>query len=892
VRPMTSDEIRRTFLDFFAQRDHLEVPSFPLIPPANDPSALFIVAGMHPLKPYFNGSEPPPAARVTDCQKVFRTPDIDKVGSTTRHLTFFEMLGNFSFGDYFKADAVRWAWELSTQGFGFAPQDIWITVFAGDQELGLGVDEEAIEAWLEVGVPRERIVECAREENFWESGPTGPCGPCSELYLDRGLAFGKADDLPGAENERFLEYWNLVFMQFDQQPAGVLTPLPARNIDTGLGLNRLAAILQGKETVFETDQFAPLISLGEELSGERYGSSFKVDRALRVLADHTRAMTFLITDGVVPSNEDRGYVLRRVMRRAIQQGRSIGLERGFLGRYAELVGELMGSAYPELREGREAVQKWASAEEEGFGRALEQGNRLLGELIARARESGAEGIAAADAFMLHDTYGFPIDLTRELVAEEGLGVDEVGYESLMEGQRRRAREAGRAGGAGAAAERLRERALELSGRAGFVSEFVGYERVEVETTVGALSRQDGHVLVKLEESPFYAVGGGQVADAGWVECLAGDCRARVEGVLRLGNDQVVALVPERGSLREGERVHAAVDRRARHATACNHTATHLLHAALRRCLGPHVHQAGSYVGADKLRFDFTHGGALTPPERAEVEELVNGWILENQPVRALSTTLEEARALGAMALFGEKYGEVVRMVEIGDGSFSRELCGGTHVRRTAEIGLFRLTAETSSAANVRRIEAVTGPVAVRGAREGLAALEAAAEALRVPGERVPDAVAELRTRVRELERAARSGGGSPGAGASAGMVDLEALAARAEEVDGARVLVAEVAAGGGKALLELSDRLKGRLGDGVIVLASPGEGRVDLIVTVAPSLVGRGLRAGQIVGEAARAVGGGGGGRDTMARAGGREVEKIAEALRVARAAVEQALRS
>ena len=637
---MTSDDIRRTFIEFFEERGHLRLPSSSLIPTGHDPSALFTVAGMHPLKPYFMGREKPPRSRVTTCQKTFRTVDIDIIGTTTRHLTFFEMLGNFSFGDYFKREATRFAWELSTQGFGFPAEKIWITVFAGDDELGIGADEEAIAAWVDIGVPRERIVECPRSENWWELPPPGPCGPCSELYLDRGLDFGKADDLPGGDNERFLEYWNLVFMQFDQNPVNVLTPLPAKNIDTGLGLNRLAAILQGKPTVFETDQFAPLIELGEELSGRRYGEDYATDRALRILADHGRAMTFLIADGLVPSNEDRGYVLRRIMRRAILQGRMLELGPGFLDVYADRVTAIMGGEYPELHEQRDTIQKWLESEEEGFGRTLEQGLKRLEELIERARETGAEGIAAADAFLLHDTYGFPIDLTLELVADQDLGVDEEGFELLMEDQRQRARASG---GRFAGGEELRERALALVDGAGFATDFVGYETTDQETTIGAAAVEDGTVLVKLVESPFYATGGGQVADTGYVECLHGDCRARVEDVLRVGNDQVLTVVPEQGTIQPGERVHAHVNRAARHATECNHTATHLLHAALRRRLGTHVRQAGSYVGPDKLRFDFTHGKALTPDELLDIEDQVNIWILESQPVRALTTTLDEAR---------------------------------------------------------------------------------------------------------------------------------------------------------------------------------------------------------------------------------------------------------
>ncbi len=877
---MTSEDIRRTFLEFFVARDHLRLPSGSLLPAEHDPSALFTVAGMHPLKPYFTGVERPPHPRATTCQKVFRTPDIDQVGITSRHLTFFEMLGNFSFGDYFKREAVRFAWELSREGFGFAAPDIWITVFAGDEELGLGPDEEAIEAWLEVGVPRERIVECPRSENFWQAGPTGPCGPCSELYLDRGLAFGAEDDLPGGENERFLEYWNLVFMQYGQDPVNTLTPLPAQNIDTGLGLNRLAAILQDTPSVFETDQFAPLIDLGQELSGRRYGADFPTDRALRVLADHGRAMTFLIADGVVPSNEDRGYVLRRVMRRAIQQGRTLELAPGFLRRYADRVTELMGGEYPELRDQREAIHKWLAAEEEGFGRTLEQGTRLLEELLARAEDVGAEGIAAADAFLLHDTYGFPIDLTRELAAERGLGVDEEGFEGLMGEQRERAR-AGSARGRTVGA--VREQALALAGRAGFATDFVGYETTERETTVGALAPQNGHLLVKLIESPFYATGGGQVADSGTVECLDGDCVARVQDVVRLGSDQALVVTAERGELKPGERVRARVDHAARHATECNHTATHLLHAALRRRLGTHVRQAGSYVGPDKLRFDFTHGRGLSSDELRDVEDMVNGWVLEGQPVRALTTTLPEAKRLGAMALFGEKYGDVVRMVEVGDGSFSRELCGGTHVRTTAEIGLLRITAETSSAANVRRIEALTGPAAVELMLTHDRSLTEAAELLRVTPELVPGAVGELRARVRQLEREARQGAGRDG-------ISVDELVGQAIERGGAWVLAAPVPVPDGKALLELADRLKNKLGEAAIVLGSAGEERVDLVVSVTPGVVARGVRAGEIVKRAASEVGGGGGGRDTLARAGGREPAKLPQALAAAQQAIEAIL--
>jgi alanyl-tRNA synthetase len=878
---MNSDEIRRTFTSFFEQQDHLRLPCASLIPAELDPSALFTIAGMHPLKAYFSGAERPPHRRLTTCQTTFRTPDIEIIGTTSRHLTLFEMLGNFSFGDYFKREAVRFAWELSRDGFGFEESDIWVTVFGGDELLGLGPDEDAIEAWLEVGVPRERIVECPRSENFWQVGPLGPCGPCSELYLDRGVDRGRPDDLPGGENERFLEYWNLVFMQFDQNPENTLTPLPAKNIDTGMGLNRMAAILQGKETVFETDQFAPLIELGEELSGRRYGTAFPTDRALRILADHGRAMTFLIADGVVPSNDGRGYVLRRVMRRAILQGRQkLGLDSGFLVRYSDCVGELMGAEYRQLIEQRDSIHKWLVSEEEGFGRTLDAGSRLLDELISRAQEEGAEGISAADAFLLHDTHGFPFDLTLELVAEHGLGVDEEGFEALMDDQRSLSRNAPRAQ-QGAA---LRAQAQALASDAGFSTDFKGYELTSLNTTVGAVTSENGHVLVKLVESPFYPTGGGQVADSGWIECADGDCRARVEDVVRLGDDQVVALVTESGHAPQvGERVLARVDHTVRHATECNHTATHLLHAALRARLGSHVRQAGSYVGPDKLRFDFTHGSGLSSSDLNAVEDAVNGWITSGLPVRSFLTTLPEAKALGAMALFGEKYGEVVRMIEIGDGSFSRELCGGTHVRSTAEIALLKITSETSSAANVRRIEAVTGPVAVELMREHDRLLTQASVTLRVTPERVPGAISEAQGRIKELERAGRQD-------RSNGRVDVDAIASSAAGVKGATVVATVVPGLDAPSLLAVLDGVKAKLPDAAIVLGSSIADKVALVAAVPPALVQRGVKAGQVIKLAAAQVGGGGGGRDTLAQAGGKDPAKLPEAIAAARAAIEAAL--
>jgi alanyl-tRNA synthetase len=887
-----TDEIRETFLRFFEARDHKRLPSASLVPSAHDPSVLLTTAGMHPLVPYFRGQETPPHPRLTTVQKCFRTTDIDNVGNTARHLTFFEMLGNFSIGDYFKQEAVEYAWELSLEGFGFEPEDIWITVFEGDEELGIGPDEQAIAAWLSVGVPRERIVLCPRSENFWQGGPTGPCGPCSELYLDRGLDWGAEDDLPGGENERFLEYWNLVFTQYDMRIDAdgrtTLAPLPAKNIDTGLGLERMAVIQQGVETVFETDTLAPLMALGRALVSREPD-----ERALRILADHSRAMTFLIADGVVPSNEARGYILRRIMRRAILQGNRVGMASGFMAVFAEKVIEMMAAAYPELEREREAILLWARAEEEGFGRTLEQGTKLLDEVIERS--PGAR-ITGEDAFRLHDTFGFPVDLTRELAEEQGLEVDTEGFAVLMDAQRTRSRggpapagDGAAAGEEGAATEAapagdLREQARALAREAGFVTDFTGYETLEQHTTVGALSAAAGdRVLVHLAESPFYATGGGQVADAGVLESETGETRAHVTDVVRVGDDQAVVLHVDAGELEPGDRVVARVDRAARTATQANHTATHLLHAALRETLGTHVRQAGSYVGPDKLRFDFSHGERIAADDLEQIEDRVNEWILRNDPVRPITTTLDEARALGAMALFGEKYGDVVRMVQIGAGDYSRELCGGTHVRSTAEIGVFKLVSESSSAANVRRIEAITGPAAVAALRAADASAREAATLLKTGVAQLPGAVAELRERAKQAAKAATNG---------AATIDADALAAGATQIEGADVVTRVVnGVANAKELPDIADRIKGKLSEqSATVLGTVVDGRVHLVAAVTPALVARGVKAGAIVKAAAQVAGGGGGGRDTMAQAGGKDPAALPDAIAAARAAIVAAL--
>jgi len=884
-------EIRETYLSFFEARDHRRMPSASLIPPAHDPSVLLTTAGMQPFKPYFRGDEPPPHPRLTSCQKCFRTPDIENVGSTARHLTFFEMLGNFSIGDYFKERAVEYALELSTQGFGFRAEDIWITVFGGDEALGLGPDDEAIECWRAIGVPDERIVGLGRADNFWQAGPTGPCGPCSELYLDRGPDYGPDSDRPGDDTDRFIEFWNLVFMQYELHEDGRLDALPTRNIDTGAGLDRVAMLVQGVDSVFDTDYLRAMIAVGEELSGRAYGADFETTRALRILADHGRGMAFLLADGVVPSNEERGYVLRRIMRRAILQGRVLGIEETFLPRLAEQTIEIAGGAYPELGREGETIAMWARSEEEAFLRTLEQGERLLGEVVRRARDQETSWVSAADAFRLHDTYGFPYELTKELLREEGLAVDDQGFHELMDDARERAR--GRRtvepetvtadAGLPNHVRPRHEEILAFAREASAETRFVGYETLDVETTLAAVDPRNGLALVKLSESPFYAEGGGQVSDEGTVE-LGAQGRARVAGVFRLGDqDQALelhltdetarAVAPQPGDL-----VRALVDRSTRLATMANHTATHLLHAALRERLGTHVRQAGSYVGPDKLRFDFTHGERLSERELAEVEERVRSWVSGGHPVRAVHTTRDEADRLGAMALFGEKYGDWVRMVEV-DG-VSRELCGGTHVSSTAEVGLFHITAETSSASNVRRIEAVTGSGGVEAFRARTEALREIAALLRVPERDALAAVQRLTERVRELERRPRESGREL----------AEGLVARAAELDGVRVVTEPIEVADPKALLELSDRVKQTLGESAVVLGCAVDGRVHLVANVSPEAVERGVRAGEVVRAAAKAVGGGGGGRDTMAQAGGRDPEKLPEAIAAARLVIEQSL--
>jgi alanyl-tRNA synthetase len=880
---MKADEIRRTYLEFFEQRGHKIVPSASLVPSVHDPSVLLTTAGMQPFKPYFLGREKPPAPRLADVQKCFRTTDIEEVGNTARHLTFFEMLGNWSFGDYFKEESIPWGWELSTAGFGMDPELIWVTVFGGDEKLGLGPDEEAIAIWRRVGVPEERIVRLGREDNFWQAGPTGPCGPCSELYLDRGPDFGADDERPGDDSDRFLEFWNHVFMSYDLAEDGSLTELPMRNIDTGMGLDRMAAILQDVPSVYETDHVRPLIDLAEELSGHGYEEGERVTRAMRIVADHARGATFLLADGVVPSNEDRGYILRRIMRRAIQQGRTLGLEAPWLGKFAERTIELMGEAYPELIAERGTIARWVGDEEESFGRTLERGTEMLERLAAEAKEAETSWIDAADAFRLHDTYGFPYDLTKELLAEEGLAVDDSGFQELMEEQRQRAR-TGAANAHGS--EDTHAKVIAFAAGAA-PTRFVGYETLRATTGLAAVQADDGRALVKLEESPFYAEGGGQVADSGVLRWAGAE--ARVVDVIRVGEDQALEVEPSGEAIEPGVSVEAEVDREMRHATMRNHTATHLLHAALRERLGTHVHQAGSSVRPDKLRFDFNHSHSLNLEELAAIEDRVNGWIKSSHSVRWLEMEREEAEKLGAMALFGEKYGEWVRVVEV-DG-VSRELCGGTHVANTAEVGIFKIVSEGSSAANVRRVEAITGPAAIDWFRGREAELREAGELLGSAQDPVGGArraAERLREAGAGAEAAAREQLGAEADRIAGGDHDFEL-----RDSGGALVAVGDAKAklSDQKQLLELANRVQSKLGEAAVVVLGGAFGeKAGLVVLVSKQGVEQGFSAGTIVREIAPLIGGGGGGRDDMAQAGGKDPAKLGDAIEAARAAIEREL--
>jgi alanyl-tRNA synthetase len=824
----TTAELRQGFRTFFESKGHLFHPSWPLIPRAEDRSTLLTSAGMQPLMPFFLGREQPPAPLLTTCQKVFRTPDIDEVGLDGYHLTFFEMLGNFSFGQYFKEGAIEFAWEFMFDHMALDLDRIWVSVFAGDPELGLEEDGVAVEAWEKIGMPPERIVRLPRADNFWSVGGPGPCGPDSEMFFDWGAeaGCGRSECQPGCECERFLEFWNLVFMEFELHVDGSLTPLPKQNIDTGLGLERGARILQQVDSVYDTDGYQQIMAWIAAESGVAYGDTPEATKAHRILADHGRGLTFTASEGILPSNEGRGYVMRRIARRAVQQAGRIGLDPPFLAGLADVVVEQMGDAYPELPEHRDEIHRILTAEEESFSRTLSRGTRLFEEIAA----AGVE-ISGADAFQLHDTYGFPFELTQELARERGLAVDEDEFGRLMEEQRERSRAAG-----GFEVGLIGERP----------TEFVGYEKTDVLTAISALEPcQDGLFDAKLYESPFYAEGGGQVSDTGWIEHEETGTRAELVRATRVGDDQVLTF--RGGGFAVGDRVRAVVPWSHRFPTMANHTATHLLHEALREVLGTHVKQAGSAVRPDKLRFDFTHQEALTSEERRRTEEIVNEKIFQNLPVRSFATPIEEARKLGAMMLFGEKYGDEVRVIEIP--GFSTELCGGTHVRWTAEIGPFAILSESSVGAGARRIEAVTSG-------EAYALLRGRA--------READ---ELRA---ELERVRREQRKQPAAGPTE-----DDLHVRYEDGSVAVIEVKQSAT----PLRDLSDRIRQQRKVGAVLLGARVDGRVQLVLSIDKGLVERGLDAAQVIREIAGLVGGGGGGRPDFAEAGGREPEKLGDAL-------------
>jgi alanyl-tRNA synthetase len=838
----TTAELRAGYREFFESKGHTFRPSGSLIPRADDRSTLLVSAGMQPLMPFFLGFEDPPAPLLTTVQKVFRTPDIDEVGLNARTLTFFEMLGNFSFGQYFKEGAVELAWEFMFDRMKLDKDRLWVTVFAGDAELGLGEDEVAVGAWEKIGMPPERIVRLPRADNFWSVGGPGPCGPDSEMFYDWGkdVGCGRAECAPGCDCERFLEFWNLVFMEFELHADGSLTPLPKQNIDTGMGLERAARILQQVDSVYDTDGYQSIMGWIAERSGVAYGESDQATKAHRILADHGRGMTFLAADGVTPSNEGRGYVMRRVIRRAVQQAGRIGLEPPFLAGLSRVVVGQMDEAYPELGEKRDEIERVLTAEEERFSETLARGLTLFEEAAADGEISGEE------AFRLHDTYGFPLELTQELARERGLPVDEDGFRQRMEEQRTRSRKA------------VQEVEVRVSGDTR--SEFVGYEKTEVLTAILAYEDLgDGRFQAKLEQSPFYPEGGGQVTDAGFIENEETGARAELVAAARLPDDDQVLTFAGEG-FEAGMRVRAVVPWQVRFPTMANHTATHLLHKALQDVLGDHARQAGSAVRPDKLRFDFTHPQAVTGEERAEIERRVNEAVFQNLPVRAYIVPIEEARRLGAMMLFGEKYGDEVRVVDIA--GYSRELCGGTHVRATAEIGPFVITSESSVGSGTRRIEAVTSG-------EAYALLHGRAKEAE-----------ELRA---ELERARREGP------RRVEKVEVRVEPRSEEAIGGVNVFVGQAAGVDAEVLLAESDRIKQERAPAAVVLGASEDGRVHLVANFDRSLEGR-LDAVAVIRAAAAEVGGGGGGRATMARAGGRNPEKLDDALAKAEEALRRAL--
>ncbi|WP_407307969.1 alanine--tRNA ligase [Desulfosporosinus sp. SB140] len=861
----TGNELRDMFRKYFEDRGHKILPSASLIP-KDDPTLLLTVAGMVPFKPYFQRRVEPPFPRATTAQKCVRTPDLEVVGKTARHHTYFEMLGNFSFGDYFKNEAIPWAWEYITQVLKISTEKLWVTIYPED--------EEAKSIWVEkAGVKPERII--GDPENFWAAGPTGPCGPCSEIYIDLGEArgCGQPGCNVGCDCDRFLEIWNLVFMQYNRDEAGVLTPLPKQNIDTGMGLERIASVMQGVETNFDTDLFRPIIDFVAGLAGIAYKENSKSDLALKVVADHTRAVSFMLADGIRPNNEGRGYVLRRILRRAVRYAKLLGIDKPFLESVFRIIQRDYAHAYPELKENENFIVNHLNLEEKNFQATLEQGTQMLQEKVKELIEHGGTVLAGTDAFYLYETYGFPVELTEEMLEEQGLSVDMPSFQASAEEHRQRAKEQSQQMRAVAESSDLVHKVKQLG-----VTPFVGYHKVSSKANIEGLfvdgeERQDvgegEEVTIFLSETPFYAESGGQVTDVGILktsraEARVLDVKKGVTGTL-YHRAQIIT-----GVLHVGETVEAVVDQANRLATTRHHSATHLLQAALRSVLGEHVQQAGSLVTPERLRFDFTHFSPLTPDGLKAVEGLINEAVLKNMTVEATEMSLDEAKRSGATALFGEKYGETVRVVRMG--TFSKELCGGTHVQSTGEIGLVKILSEGGIGAGLRRIEAVAGLEALAYLRSLDEQVTEVAQLLKAQPTDVGKRVNGLVSQVKDLEREISH------LQAKLSKNEAEGLLSRIADVEGIPVLAAQVHVPDMEGLRQMADLLRSKLNSGVIVLGAVSEGKVNFVTAVSPTGLS-GLHAGQIIKEVAKITGGSGGGRPDMAQAGGKDPSKVGEAI-------------
>lgn len=861
----TGNQLREMFLKFFESKGHRILPSASLIP-KDDPTLLLTVAGMVPFKPYFQRKVEPPFPRATTSQKCVRTPDLEEVGRTARHHTFFEMLGNFSFGDYFKAEVIPWAWEYVTEVLKISEDRLWITVHPED--------EEARNLWIEKnGVKPERILN--DPENLWAAGPVGPCGYCSEIYVDLGESrgCGKPDCAVGCDCDRFLEIWNLVFMQYNRDESGMLTPLPKQNIDTGMGLERIASVMQGVESNFDTDLFISIINKVAELAGVTYHENPKTDVALKVVADHTRAVSFMLSDGIRPGSDGRGYVLRRILRRAVRYARLLGIEKPFLEQVFLVIQRDYAHHYPELKENENFILNHLRLEEKNFQATLEQGTQILQDKVKSLKEAGETVLSGPDAFNLYETYGFPVELTEEMLLEQGISVDMEGFEKSAEEHRQLAKEQSQQMKAVQESVALTEKAKALG-----VTPFLGYEALYTKTKVEALflngeevkdAGEGDEVICFLSETPFYAESGGQVSDLGIIR--TGRAEAKLlevkKGVTGTVYHRVLVM---QGVLNSGDVVEGIVDGNTRLATTRHHSATHLLQAALRSVLGEHVQQAGSLVTPERLRFDFTHFSAMSAEEIQKVEDRLNDAVLANLPVAAAEMSIEAAKSSGATALFGEKYGEVVRVVSMGD--FSKELCGGTHVRATGEIGLVKIVSEGGIGAGLRRIEAVAGTEALAYMRSLNEQIQDIALSLKAQPSDLAKRVQGMMNQVKDLEREVQQ------LTSKLAKSEVEGLLERVKDVEGVPVLAAKVQAQDMDSLRNMADLLKDKLKTGVLVLGAAAEGKVNWVTVVAPQGLS-GLHAGQIIKEVAKITGGGGGGRPDMAQAGGKEPAKLGEAL-------------